>query len=260
MPGGPVVRPVISPVKLPQAKSPMEAFRYDAGYQQLVESIKTGKIRPRLEELDVKRSFPFVSPGVGAGIWGAMQNGGLKRGDDIHAPVIPVETCSVVETYQQLLDLQAYVLEAHTAYGLGDNGPMGPDEDDPHGDIQFLGMIAYVSDVLGRNEGLLRLSVHFADRPVPNVPHPADLQAVILAQQLIDRMLGRHRTPALRAPARMRSIDAPEWKLGIARNRARQSPLQFDMVTQPDLHTLLVRMGWDGADHRSEASYVPGRR
>lgn len=258
-PGTPNLRPDASPLKLPPGRDPMEAFRYDSGPESVLKAIKTGRVVPELEELDFKRSFPFVTPGALYSSYDAMRKGGFNPfpGSAPAAPVLPSQVCTVTETYEKLNALREYVLQAHASYGLGDNGPLGPDEDDPHGDIEHIGMMMYVSDVLAKNEGLLLLSAKFADRPLPNVPHPADLKAIILSQRFIEKMLGNRRTPALRGPAPKPTFDAPDWKLAIARTRARHSRVQFDMVTQPDLRTILVGLGWDGEDHRCDASYVP---
>ncbi len=257
--GLPSVSPVrmsITPAVLPTSQHPLTAFQHDAGIVTAARSATKGSVHVEKED----------TLGV---LWelGTKTSDGYAKWKGAVGAATPARPTSRSLTYSETNTLYHLLvdqlLEAYTA------SPEKNEDDDAFGELTVLMAFHSAMDLLAGNERFLRASAAFAKHPELAFPHPMDLEAAIVHTPFVDRVLGRRRTPGMSSGSRPAFLKARETSLfGLLESRPTDKAMararrllrsigpHFEVLGRTDLRALLVNLGWDGADHRCEVSYL----
>lgn len=227
--------------------SPMEVFRKDIGFMNLGESAWKGRV---VVEDDSKWGIALTlgqtAYGEGKKVWDASHREG-------HTPA-SLRARSAAETRAIATQLYDAVLEIYASFKIPAQGPLAPDEDDPYGDIATLGALADIHKKLATNVSFVGAVVKCASRPELGLPHPSDLEAVILPIAFVDKHIGKERAPLMVAngPTMRASSGLSGYQLELAKTMHRHEGPHFEALHRSDLRLLMMKLGWDGQDHRCE--------
>lgn len=230
----------ISPL-VARAAIPRTAVPYPTWLQQVLRAAISGRID---------------SPSVRLAEAALVVREGFARWDrqiaSLSGHVSPPRTRSAHETHAQLVRLQQRALEVHLSHHDDQHrGVAGADEDDWVGEHAAHCDVASLDELLFANDALVVGLAAAAPFAHVGLPHPGDLEAILVHRRFADALLGQRRAPTRLsrtvglAPSLMTS------GLSLARRRLTAIGPHFEMLEQDDLRVLLMALGWDGTPRSS---------
>lgn len=161
--------------------------------------------------------------------------------------VSPPRTRSAQETHAQLVRLHQRALEIHLAHHDDPpRGVAGADEDDWVGEHAAHCDVASLDELLFANDALVVALAAAAPFAHVGLPHPGDLEAILVHRRFADALLGQRRAPSRVSRTVGLAPSLLTGGLSLARRRLASIGPHFEMLEQDDLRVLLMALGWDG--------------